>query len=314
MAEVIPIDRISTEGTQTRAELNDIVIAEYAEAYQQGIELPPIDVYYDEKTSWYWLADGFHRVKAAQQIGRDSIAANVHPGDQRDALLSALGANETHGLRRSNADRRQAVMLMLKDPEWSAWANTEIARQCNVSEFLVRTIRNEITAAETEPVKERTRQARRGTTTYPMKTGNIGATKSRRKAADVLKPGIAELQQNSTATPVAPVSSIQSKIDHGAIDVQLPREPESSMPERSASVMVPDEVPAVTPDTPLQSLSAAELDPGPGTGLPLAVSVLSAAAAAELSLEDAWEWATHAEREAFVLQHRNGLQKLLKKA
>jgi hypothetical protein len=180
VAETIHIDRISTDGTQTRAELNQAVISEYAEAYKEGIELPPIEVYFDETV--YWLADGFHRVKAVQQIGRDTIAANVHSGGQREALGSALGANERHGLRRTNADRRHAVMIMLNDPEWGGWANTEIARQCHVSEFLVRTIRNEITAAETEPVKERTRQAQRGTTTYPMKTENIGATKSRRKA------------------------------------------------------------------------------------------------------------------------------------
>jgi hypothetical protein len=43
--ETIPIDRISTEGTQTRAELNQTVIDEYADAYEQGVELPPIDVY-----------------------------------------------------------------------------------------------------------------------------------------------------------------------------------------------------------------------------------------------------------------------------
>jgi hypothetical protein len=142
-----------------------------------------------------------------------------------------VGANETPGLRRTNADRRQAVTLMLKDPEWSAWANTEVARQCNVSEFLVRTIRSELMPTEAGPAKERTRRARRGTTTYPMNTGNIGTTKSRRKAADVLKPGIEELRQGSTATPVAPVSSIQSKIDHGATGMQFSQEPKSSRME-----------------------------------------------------------------------------------
>ena len=45
-----------------------------------------------------------------------------------------------------------------------------------------------------------------------------------------------------------------------------------------------------------------------------AVSVISAAAAAELSLEDAWEWATQTDRESFVGNHRDELQKLLKKA
>ena len=198
-------------------------------------------------------------------------------------------------------------------PEWSAWANTEIARQCNVSEFLVRTIRNEITEVETEPVKERTRQARRGATTYPMKTGNIGATKSRRKAADVLKPDIAELQQSGTATPW-PWYLRCNRRWIMVPQTGISQEPESSMTEHSKSVIVPDQVPAVTPDTPLQSLSTAKLDPGPGTSLPLAVSVISAAAAAEMSLEDAWERATQEDRRNFVMQHRDELQKLLKKA
>jgi hypothetical protein len=75
--------------------LNDTVITEYAEAYGQGIELPPIEVYFDQ--ALYWLADGFHRVRALRQIGRDVAIANVYPGGQRDAILHAVGANETHG-------------------------------------------------------------------------------------------------------------------------------------------------------------------------------------------------------------------------
>jgi len=74
MAEIIPIDRISTDGTQSRAELNDTVIDEYVEAYKEGIELPPVDVYFDQEI--YWLADGFHRLKAVEQIGRDPIVAH----------------------------------------------------------------------------------------------------------------------------------------------------------------------------------------------------------------------------------------------
>jgi hypothetical protein len=197
VAEIIPIDRISTDGTQTRAELNDTVIAEYAEAYEQGSELPPIDVYYDDVS--YFLADSFHRLKAAQKIGRDIINANVHPGDQRDAILHAVGANERHGLRRNSSDRRRAVLLLLNDPEWGAWANTEIARQCNVSEFLVRTIRNELPPAGPKPAKERTRKARRGATTYPMKTENIGAKKPERETPGVSGSTTTEPQHNGEA-------------------------------------------------------------------------------------------------------------------
>jgi len=142
VAETIPIDRIATDGTQTRAELNDTVIDEYAEAYGQGIELPPIEVYFDQET--YWLADGFHRVRAVQQIGRDAIIATVHPGNQRDAILHAVSANETHGLRRNTADRRQAVLLLLNDPEWRLWSSHKIAEKCSVSHTFVNKIRREM--------------------------------------------------------------------------------------------------------------------------------------------------------------------------
>jgi uncharacterized ParB-like nuclease family protein len=172
VAETIPIDRISAQSTQTRASLNDTVIDEYAEALEQGIELPPIEVYFDNET--YWLADGFHRVKAAQQLGRDSIAANVHTGGQHEAIFHAVGANETHGLRRINAGRRKAVQLMLSDPEWSAWANTEIVRQCHVSEFLVRRVKGETGLTKKERDKETKKKARRGSQEYTINTKRIG--------------------------------------------------------------------------------------------------------------------------------------------
>jgi len=33
-------------------------------------------------------------------------------------LLYAVGSNATHGLRRSNADKRRAAQMLLEDPEW----------------------------------------------------------------------------------------------------------------------------------------------------------------------------------------------------
>jgi len=46
-------------GTQPRTELNEDVIAEYAELLADGVEFPVITVYFDGAN--YWLADGFHR-------------------------------------------------------------------------------------------------------------------------------------------------------------------------------------------------------------------------------------------------------------
>jgi hypothetical protein len=229
--EIIPIDKISTEGTQTRAALNDTVIAEYAEAYKQSIELPPIDVYFDETI--YWLADGFHRLRATQQIGRDSISANVHPGGQRDAIFHAVGANETHGLRRTNADRRKSVLLMLNDPEWSQWSNHAIARQCLVSEISVRRVRRELEPKGGERAKDETRKAERRGKVYTIQTGGIGAAKKKQPKEQVVADGKETkppaVDAAATQEPVAlqeqptdVLSTTLSQIDVSAPTEQVP--------------------------------------------------------------------------------------------
>lgn len=58
---------------------------------------------------------GWHRVAGAEQAGLTEIEADVQPGTKRDALLYSAGANATHGLRRSNADKRRSVRLLLGD-------------------------------------------------------------------------------------------------------------------------------------------------------------------------------------------------------
>jgi hypothetical protein len=309
MAEVEPeeilINRISMEGTQASAELNQIIIGEYAEAYEEGIELPAIDVYFDEET--YWLADGFHRLKAVQHIGRESIAAKVYPGGQREAILHAVGANETHGLRRTNADRRHAVCILLTDPEWNAWANTEIARRCNVSEFLVRTIRSELTPAEeVERVQETTRKVRREGKTFDQNVTRIGKSRPQKKAA---AEAVADegLQSHGEASQATTLSSIKSKMDDDTTDEQSTQEPEASLTVPNVPTEAADQEPVVTHDTPPEAPPTAETRPDPGaTTLPVEI-------AEQYSVEDAWAWAGRVEREVFVGEHRSELQRILKK-
>ena len=218
--ETLPVDRIATEDTQVRLTLSNTIIHEYAEGLTRGDAFPPIDVYFDGEA--YWLADGFHRVKAATEAGRDTIVATVHQGSKREALLHAVGANEEHGHRRTDADRRRAVHLLLTDPEWQAWNNSEIARQCHVSEFLVRTVRSELEPLqETHEPPERTRKVTRRGTTYPMRTERIGtATPPKARATTRPAPGpepayptaLSEPGESPTE-PSASLSSIASKTD-----------------------------------------------------------------------------------------------------
>lgn len=139
------IEQIRIDGdTQARVAINDDVVAEYAEALQADVaraNWPPVITYFDATD--YWLSDGFHRVLAARAAGLPSLLAEINPGTREDARWAAIGANKTHGLRRSNADKRRAVELALAmHPEFSDRA---IAEHCGVSERTVWTVRHEHT-------------------------------------------------------------------------------------------------------------------------------------------------------------------------
>ena len=122
-------------GTQSREHIDQGLVDEYAEAMAAGSVFPPVDVFYDATN--YWVADGFHRTLAAIKAGLKKIEVNVHQGTPREAILFSVGANAYHGLRRSNADKRRAVMMLLNDEEWSQWTDAAIARRCGVSDMTV---------------------------------------------------------------------------------------------------------------------------------------------------------------------------------
>jgi transposase len=122
-------------GTQTRVRMQQSVVREYAEAMSRGEKFPPVDVFFDGMD--YWLVDGFHRYRACEINGTKTIAAKIREGSREDAVLYSLGVNATHGLRRTNADKQNAVRIMLEHPEWSKWSDREIARRCGVGNEMV---------------------------------------------------------------------------------------------------------------------------------------------------------------------------------
>jgi hypothetical protein len=173
---LIPLDRIPT-GTesQARTKINDTVVREYAAAMKRqlaegGLRFPPIVLFTDGQD--YWLGDGFHRVLAARQAGLAEIAAGVHSGTQRDALLHSISANSDHGLARSSADKRKAVALLLNDSEWSQWSDREIARRCGVSNHMVRRMRRSASGTTSQIGG---RKVQRGSTVYEMMVNSGGS-------------------------------------------------------------------------------------------------------------------------------------------
>jgi DNA repair photolyase len=132
----IPIAKIQVdEATYPREKLNDEAVGDYGRVMKEGAKLPPIVVFQDGKK--YFLADGWHRLEGAKSFGAKEIEADVHEGSQRDAVQFALGANDKHGVRRTNADKRRAVEIVLDDEVWRQWSVNRIAKLCNVSWDLV---------------------------------------------------------------------------------------------------------------------------------------------------------------------------------
>lgn len=179
VGQYLPLDQIRTDGgTQARAGLDAATVAEYAESWltlssrQNGfLEMPLITVYHDGKD--YWLADGFHRVAAYKQFlesGKSSasphaVRAEVRQGTRRDAVLFACGANATHGLRRTQADKRRAIVTLLEDTEWRQWSDSEIARRVNVDHKTVASVRADLYPGNSQD----SRTVTRGGTTYEQK-------------------------------------------------------------------------------------------------------------------------------------------------
>lgn len=171
----VPLADIRIDGdTQSRAAINREVVAEYSKATKPSAAFPPVVLFFDGTT--YWMADGFHRYEAHLASGATGIAAEVRQGTQRDAILYSVGANTNHGLRRTIEDKRRAVLLLLNDPEWSGWADREIARQCVVSHPFVAKLREGLTGNVSSD-ETRTYTTKHGTQAR-MDTAAIGKGKA----------------------------------------------------------------------------------------------------------------------------------------
>lgn len=149
----ISLDGVRLDGgTQPREAFDEAVLAEYAERMElddrgfivdpSGQDWDPIVVYDDDDQ--LWLADGFHRVRAARSRGINAFQARVIVGNLRDAIKFSLSANAKHGLRRTNADKRRAVERALQDSEWGAFSARALAELCAVSDYMVRQTRSQL--------------------------------------------------------------------------------------------------------------------------------------------------------------------------
>jgi len=132
---------------------NDTV-ASYVEGYSNGDNFPPLIVY--QENGYNWLADGFHRIRAAQFLGFSEIEVEIRPGTKDDALIYAAEANVINGRPMSQAEKKEAglrLLELLKPKNYS-----EVARRLRLQRSTVQKWDNELSVNNSTNVENSTNE------------------------------------------------------------------------------------------------------------------------------------------------------------
>jgi hypothetical protein len=135
---LIPLANISTDGVQTRSEIRQAAVSEYAELIRNGVEMEPGVIIDDGR--YLWLAAGHHRNAAYAVAGKDRMPCVRRQGSKWDAIRFGIEDNLRHcGERLTRGDKEHNIKLVLK--EQPKLTNTAVAKMCSVSDKTVSKIR-----------------------------------------------------------------------------------------------------------------------------------------------------------------------------
>jgi hypothetical protein len=128
------IDSTLRPASLMRVHLSEEAIGEYAESIDR---MPPVKLIYDRAAGVHWLVDGCHTISGAQRKRRREITAQVKDGTYLDAFREACRANDIHGVRVTNADKRRRVEEAIKHPDLKSKSQGWIADLCGVTQPFV---------------------------------------------------------------------------------------------------------------------------------------------------------------------------------
>jgi len=116
----------------------------YREREGAEVPLPLLDVFWIDDA--YYVADGHHRLAAAQQASLTTLQCRVFKGTRQDAFLHAVSANAGRGVPFQYGDYERMVTRLLTHPDTSALSNRQIARLIGCSHTRVNQIRHGLEA------------------------------------------------------------------------------------------------------------------------------------------------------------------------
>lgn len=164
MKEHINVEKIRVDGgTQLRIRLNNEVSQEYADLMKDGLwdwGRSPLTVVQDgSEHPTFWLVDGFHRLYAAKEAGLTDVPCEVIEGTLQEAIWIASSVNAQHGLRRTNEEKRRAVLSAITHPKALNMSDRKIAEHVGVSHAMVSMIRRQM-EGDAEQGQEKTKAPR----------------------------------------------------------------------------------------------------------------------------------------------------------
>jgi ParB-like chromosome segregation protein Spo0J len=152
-AKVVHVDRsqIAIDAAmQSRAAMNEGAIEEYRAAMLDGQVFPPCLLV--DTGSQLLLCDGFHRLHAYERAGIKTVPCIIKDGTREQAQWQAAAQNVTHGVRRTNEDKRRAVLMAVQvKPDASL---RDIASHCGVTHEMVRQIKLGMASQEIEAIPD----------------------------------------------------------------------------------------------------------------------------------------------------------------
>lgn len=188
LSDVVKLDVSMLEAcdrTRVRAQkpkADGDLVQEYAEAYECGLMVEPLDVFRERGTERYVVADGEHRLLALQRAKIKRVECRLHEGDEVAALDFAIGCNHAHGARLTKRDRVHMFERIMETPLRDKYrTDTDLSEKLGVSKRMIAKYKADWRGSESKTqhaaaAKEGAQRSARKNSSNVAKTGGKRAT------------------------------------------------------------------------------------------------------------------------------------------